>query len=164
MAGLGLLLYKHVSSKPHITQNPSASITSLPTQQKPSTSNKASTAPNSVNQGTATDTKGQNSDVSTPSSQWTQSQSGLITVKSPAYGTTVKSGDQLLGSAQENQVQFRLIDDQAGVIAQGFLTVVNGNFSGNLNFSPHSNSGRLDVFTTGPTGEEVNEAQVPVKF
>jgi hypothetical protein len=160
----GLLYYFVFKNKPHVTTSLNPTISHLQASNPSSNSeSRSSSQSNGVSQGTASDTHGQSS-VGTSASQWTQSQSGLITVKSPSYGSTIKSGDQLAGSAQENQVQFRLIDDQAGVIAQGFLSVVNGNFSGTLNFTSHGSTGRLDVFTTGPAGDEVNEAQVPVKF
>lgn len=115
------------------------------------------------NAGGAKDTGGTTS-ASTDSSKWVISQSGNITVKQPIANATLKSGGVLSGSSKLEKVNFRLIDSSVGVIAQGTLTVVNGNFSGTLNFTPHSSSGRLDVFSTDDQGVELNEVQISVGF
>jgi hypothetical protein len=61
-------------------------------------------------------------------------------------------------------VNYRLIDDQVGVISQGTIKVVAGNFSAAVNFKPYAKTGRLDVFTTDDNGKESNEVQVQVAF
>jgi len=116
-----------------------------------------------TNIGGANDTRG-NASASTNSSQWITSKSGVITVKQPLADATLTSGDTLSGSAKVGQVQFRLIDNKVGVIATGPLQVVNGNFSGQLHFAPHSSTGRLDVFSLSKDGVEQNEIQIAVKF
>lgn len=114
--------------------------------------------------GGANDTNGSGSS-STPASQWTTSQSGEITVKQPVANDTIQDGAVLSGSAKVGQVYFNLIDDQVGVIAQGSLNVVNGDFSGTLHFTPHSTSGRLDIYsTTTPGGPELNLVEIAVHF
>jgi hypothetical protein len=126
--------------------------------------NKSSaTKPLSANQGTATDTKGQ-TQPSTQSSQWLVSESGNITVKQPLSGSTISPGESLIGSATVSRIQYRLIDDTVGVISQGFLSVVNGDFSGSMKFTSKGNTGRLDVFSTDVNGKEINEVQIPIKF
>jgi len=49
-----------------------------------------------------------------------------------------------------------------GVISQGIIQVVNGKFSATVNFPSHSNSGRLDVYSTDSNGKEINEVQLNV--
>ena len=115
------------------------------------------------NVGGATDTHG-SSQSSPPSSQWTSSASGVITVKSPAPNATLKSGDTISGSSSASEINYRLSDDKVGVIAQGTLTVDSGNFSGILHFQTHGTSGRLDIFTTNAMGVEYNEVQINVGF
>ncbi|HVX58689.1 MAG TPA: hypothetical protein VG964_03045 [Candidatus Saccharimonadales bacterium] len=114
-------------------------------------------------QGGATDTHGQAA-PSTPASNWTTSSSGLLTLQSPAANSTLKSGDLLAGTAKVDQIEYRLVDDQVGVLAQGSLSVVSGKFSGKINFSPKASTGQLDVFSYNASGAETNEVQVPVKF
>lgn len=113
--------------------------------------------------GGGNDTGG-SSVANTPESQWVISKSGNITVKQPVANSKIASGATLSGSAKVDKVSFRLIDDKTGVIAQGTLSVVNGNFSGSLNFTPNSSTGRLDVFSTDAQGVELNEVQIAVSF
>ncbi|MEI9913719.1 MAG: Gmad2 immunoglobulin-like domain-containing protein [Candidatus Saccharibacteria bacterium] len=111
-----------------------------------------------------TDTNG-NASASTNSSQWVSSTSGVITVKQPIANASVQSGFTLSGSATVSQINYTLIDNSVGVISEGTLNVVNGNFSGNINFSSHSSSGRLDVYSTStPGGAEQNEIEISVSY
>lgn len=128
--------------------------------EKKSTSGNADTNRNS---GGAKDTKG-TTKTTTDSSQWTVSASGNITVKSPVANQTIKNGSVLSGSAKVSQIHYRLSDNKVGVIAQGALDVVNGNFSGVLKFSSQGSGGRLDVFSTDSQGVEYNEVQINVGF
>lgn len=118
---------------------------------------------NSSSDGRAVDTHGQAS-TSTSSDQWVISKSGNLTVKQPIANGTLKSGGILSGSAKVSEVHYRLIDSLKGVVAQGILSVTDGNFSGTLQFSASATSGRLDVFSTEPDGSEVNEVQIAVVF
>jgi cytoskeletal protein RodZ len=110
-----------------------------------------------------TDTNGQTS-TNTNSSQWITSKSGNITVEQPIANATMQSGSVLSGTTKISTVHFRLIDNAVGVISEGTLSVVNGKFSGDLNFKPHSSAGQLDVFSTDANGVEINEIQIAVKF
>lgn len=113
--------------------------------------------------GGSTDTNGKAS-TTTPSSQWITSTSGNITVEQPLANTTVQSGSILSGTAKVSAVSFTLVDNQVGLISQGTLNVVNGKFSGNLNFTTHSSSGELNVYSTNDKGVEFNVIQIAVKF
>jgi cytoskeletal protein RodZ len=118
----------------------------------------------SVNtQGTSTSLNGQQNS-SPPQSEWTTSQSGLLTVEQPGDNSLLSSGFVLSGTNSLSQVQYTLIDDQVGVISQGFINVVNGNFSASISFTATSATGRLDVFNSSSNGEEINEVQIPVRF
>lgn len=113
--------------------------------------------------GTATDTHGTSAGSNDPS-KWVTSASGLITVKSPVANSTLHSGDIIAGSAKVSQISYRLKDNLAGKIAEGTLSVVNGNFSGKLSFSHQGTGGQLDIFTTNDLGVEYNEVQINVSF
>jgi hypothetical protein len=114
-------------------------------------------------QGGVVDTKGR--DVNNASnSQSTPPSSAAITLTSPATGATVMPGDTVSGKASVSMVMFRLIDNDAGVIAQGQMTVVDGKFSGTLRFQPKSSTGQLDIYSTNSLGAEENEIQIPVQF
>lgn len=166
LAGLGLWLWRsnrNASQPPAAISQSSSGITSQ--NQTGDNSGKSSVSQNSssVAQGGAVDNKGE-SVASTPSSKWTAASSGNITLHSPTSGTKVKSGDLVSGTAKVSVVQYRLVDNQAGVLAMGQLSVVNGKFSGSLQFRPYSSAGRLDVFSYNAGGAEINSLEVNVKF
>jgi hypothetical protein len=124
-----------------------------------------SNSPTTFTQGTDTDNSGQiPSSVSNDSSSWSTSSSGVITVETPIQNSTFESGGTVAGTASVKQVQYTLIDNQSGVISQGFINVINNKFSASINFNSQSNSGRLDVFSTDADGREVNEVQLNVNF
>lgn len=117
------------------------------------------------NQGGATDNNGQApADPGTTTGSVT-SPSGVITVKNAANNMLLSPGSTLYGTAQGvSHVQFRVIDNEVGVLAQGTLQVVDGAFSGKLSFTPKTDSGRLDVFTVDSLGSEANNTEIPVRF
>ncbi len=140
------------------TNNTPANSVNNPAPKKTPTS---SNAQHSI--GGPTDSNGQ-ATANTNSSQWITSSSGNITVEQPLANASIHSGTTLSGTAKVNAVNYRLIDASVGVISEGTLNVVNGKFSGNLNFTPHSSGGRLDVFSTAPNGAELNEIEIAVNF
>lgn len=153
-------LFNHFYLNRKSTYTPQTSVSGPASAKGPKTTNSTSR-----DQSLATDNQGANpSSATTNSSQWTVSSSGLVTVKQPAGNSLLKSGDSLFGSAKVGQVQYRLIDNQVGVLAQGPLNVVGGNFSATLHFRAVATTGRLDVFSFDSQGAEVNEVQIPVKF
>ncbi|HSX42990.1 MAG TPA: hypothetical protein VLF59_02790 [Candidatus Saccharimonadales bacterium] len=113
--------------------------------------------------GGATDTHGA-ADTTTDSGKWTVSQTGYITIKSPLADAKLQDGAVLAGSAKVDQVSYRLTDNAVGVVSQGQLNVTDGKFSGTLHFTPKGTGGRLDVFSTDPSGVEYNEVQINVSF
>jgi hypothetical protein len=124
---------------------------------------KSSQTSNSASQGGAIDNQGAGT-AQTPSSQWTSSESGAITLYSPTASSTLRSGGIISGTAKVGTVQYRLVDDQVGVLAQGSLSVVNGKFSGTLQFTPHSSSGKLSVFSFNGSGAEINRVEINLKL
>jgi len=152
-------LFNHFYLNRKSTYTPQTSVSGPASATGPKTANSTSR-----DQSLATDNQGATPSSSTNSSQWTVSTSGLVTVKQPASNSLLKSGDSLFGSAKVSQVQYRLIDNQVGVLAQGPLNVVDGNFSATLHFRAVANTGRLDVFSFDSQGAEVNEVQIPVRF
>ena len=128
-----------------------------------SPTNKSLGGNNGTSNGSSTDTGG-TSTATTSASQWITSTSGAITLKQPVANSTLLDGAIISGSATVPQVNIRLIDNSVGVIDQGTLDVVNGNFSGILHFQSKASSGQLDVFSTGPNAVELNEIQVTVNF
>lgn len=120
---------------------------------------------NNTGQGGVVDQNGQTSGSLPPSSQWVSSTSGDITLQQPSPNTTVQSGDTLSGLAKVSNVQFILSDNSVGLIAQGNLNVVNGKFSGTLQFTPHSSSGKLEVYYPNPAnGAEEDIIEIDVNF
>lgn len=115
------------------------------------------------NEGSVSDNGGTISSIP-PSTTWTTSPSGAITVYTPAANSLVTDGHTLSGKSTMPKVSYRLIDDVSGVIAQGELSVVNGNFSGKFNFNTQGSKGRLDVFTQREDGVESNNVEIPIRF
>lgn len=165
LAGTTYGVVRHFSSKP-VVSHPVAPLTKLPTPSTLKSNQQPATSTSQVNQGTSIDKQGKVPANSTipPTNQWTTSESGAITVKYPGANTTVKPGGDVYGVATVDKVQYRLIDNTAGVISQGFINVVNGNFSAAITFKPYASTGRLDVYSLDANGREVNEVQVPVNF
>jgi Flp pilus assembly protein TadG len=148
----------------HQNSNQIAKTTSTtPTAQSNYTKgdNRQNANSNTVTQGGAIDNSGKTSSTS-EQSQWKVSDSGVITLKQPLSGSTLKSGDELSGAATLDKVQYRLVDNQTGVIAQGALNVVNGNFSGTLQFRAQSGSGILVIYSFDGQSREINRVEIPV--
>ena len=117
-----------------------------------------------LQQSKSSDTNG-TSTSNTSRNEWVTSVSGNITLEQPVVGTTISSGTEIVGTAKTTTtIDYRLSDNSVGVLTQGSLNVVNGKFSGVLYFTPKSNKGQLDVFTTNNRGVEFNEIQVGVNF
>lgn len=155
----------HIFHKSPVVRAPSKPISQLPHQAPANNGVKTPVQNTEVNSGSETDKNGQAvSSVPTDPSQWSTSASGKITLKLPANNGSFKSGSTITGSAAASPVQYRLVDDQAGVISQGSINVVNGNFTATITFTPYAKTGRLDVFNTDSSGRELNEVQVTVNF
>ena len=158
---LGFVLYNR--QQPRVT-TASPVIHQLPSQQN-SSGTKTPTTSNGINQGTSTNSSNPSTTpIVTNQNQWTTSASGLITIKQPLNNADVKPGFTLAGSSTVNNVQYTLIDNDVGVISQGALNVVNGDFSATINFQSHASSGRLDVYSTESNGREINEVEITVNF
>jgi hypothetical protein len=162
---LALVIYAVFFRTPHVRKQApiKATIKQLPSKTAANGGEKQIDVPTDNNQGTSTDKQG-HAAASNPSNLWVQSSSGAITLKQPVSGSTIASGIEVSGSANVDKVQYRLIDNDRGVISQGFINVVNGSFSATISFNGHGSQGRLDVFSTNVNGAETNEVQVPVTF
>lgn len=155
----------HVFHKAPVVRAPSKPITQLPSSNSDNNVQKNPDSHNGIAQGAAVDQSGKTpGGVPTDPSKWSRSESGVIIVKLPGNGDTFKSGSTITGTASVSVVQYRLIDDKVGVIAQGPISVKDGKFTALLSFTPHGSSGRLDVFSTDSGGREINEVQISVKF
>lgn len=165
---VALMATLELTNTTHLFHKQATISVAVPVKQPPSNStnsgDKTPSSSISINKGTAVDNKGAISSVTTSSSSWAVSASGVITLKQPVSNDRIVSGVNLAGISTLNQVQYRLIDDGVGVISQGTISVVNGNFSANISFQAKSKTGRLDVFSSDSNGREINEVQVPVTF
>lgn len=164
IVGVGYFIY-HKDNSPVVMVNQTAHTTSkLPTAQSGYSSGKPRSTSSSNNaQGGATDNNGAVTNPGTPTGQPTSSTSGLITLQYPSANQIISSGVQIYGQAQVSTVQFQLVDNASGLLAQGSLNVVNGKFSGTLQFTPSSNNGQLNIFSqNSPTSPEVNIISIPV--
>jgi cytoskeletal protein RodZ len=114
-------------------------------------------------EGTATDQSGAIQAIP-PENQWSKSNDGVISVYSPTKNQIVQNGQIVSGASTTSTVSFRLIDDVSGVIIQGSLNVVEGRFSGSLNFNTAGTNGRLDIFNSATDGTESSNIEIPVRF
>lgn len=94
----------------------------------------------------------------------TKSASGEIEVYAPAMNSLLKSGYTIAGSSSLQRVSYRIIDNVSGMIASGELSVVNGKFSGKINFNTTANEGRLDIYGTKSDMAEFSNIEIPVRF
>jgi hypothetical protein len=150
-----------------VVRAPTTPITNLPakTANNSTANNKVPTSNTTIPQGTDNDKNGQvPSNVPTNSKEWSTSASGLITVKLPTANSTFQSGGTITGTASVTSVDYTLIDNQVGVISQGPINVINGNFTAAVNFKSYASTGRLDIFSTDSTGKEYNEVEIPINF
>jgi hypothetical protein len=92
------------------------------------------------------------------------SDSGEISVMTPQPDDRLAAGDKLAGTANVNQVHYRLIDNHIGVIASGSLSVKDGKFSGTFDFESQGSQGRLDIFSYNEDGVEENQVEINVRF
>lgn len=100
-----------------------------------------------------------------PSSEWTSSSSGNITLQQPSANSVVKSGDAISGTAKVSSVQYILSDSSVGLIDQGTLGVDNGKFSGILQFKAQSSTGTLEVYYPNPSnGAEDDVITIGVSY
>jgi zona occludens toxin (predicted ATPase) len=167
MTGLEISNTTHIFHKKSaaVSSDPSSkAITQLPAQPAANNGEKKISSSSMYNDGASTDNDGVVKTAGSSPDTWIKSESGVITVKHPASNTIIASGVELSGAATTDRVQYRLTDDQVGVISQGSISVTNGSFSANLTFHPQASKGRLDIFTTDNTGNELNEVQLLVKF
>ncbi len=166
VAALELTNTTHFFHKSPVVRAPSKPISQLPGQSASNNGNKSPSTQNAqVNGGSESDKNGQAaSGVPTDPSLWSTSASGKTVLKLPGNNDSFKSGSTITGTSAVSPVQYRLVDDQAGVISQGTINVVNGNFTASVTFTPYAKTGRLDVFNTDSSGRELNEVQVTVNF
>ncbi len=165
LIGGGVILYvqHHNKKNPNLAASKNNHVTvkatpSTPTQHQQSTDN-------STGQGGIVDQKGRVGGSLPPPSQWVSSTSGNIILQQPSANTIVRSGDTLSGTAKVSTVHFILKDSSVGLIAQGSLSVVNGKFSGTLEFTPHSKKGSLEVYYPNPqNGAEEDIIDVNVSY
>lgn len=113
--------------------------------------------------GTLEDRQGQSSQQ-TNQSTWSSSASGEIVVKNPGKNSLINSGAEVSGTSNLATVNFRLIDDVSGVIAEGNMNVVNGKFAGVLSFATSANTGRLDIYGVKVDGREFSNVEISVRF
>lgn len=92
------------------------------------------------------------------------SATGEISVLSPQANATISSGQEISGTSSLPSVTYRIMDDISGVIATGELRVVNGKFSGNINFNTSATGGRIDFYATRANGIEYSNVEVSVRF
>lgn len=163
-AAIGTYLHFHNRNPANLINNKKTSTVSG-TVSQPNKHKTPETTSVTGQSGGVVDKSGQTSGTVPPSTQWVSSNSGRITLQQPSAGSVVRSGDLLTGLAQINNVHFILIDNSVGLISQGNLTVVNGKFSGALQFISHSNSGKLEVYYPNPTnGAEEDIVEINVSF
>ncbi len=164
----GFIVYKLAYYKKPITYtNPKNNFHTNPGQSKPTQHKivkQPSLSTSNTTNGSSTSTS-LNSNINTNSSLYIASSSGQITVHTPYNNETISSGFPINGTAKVSTVNYILIDNQVGQIAQGSLKVINGKFQGTLSFTPHATSGVLQVYSPNPTnGSEENVINIDVNY
>jgi hypothetical protein len=159
---IGSFVYwRSTQPKPVRQETPRPTITSLPAKGNPKPE-KSSTVATGSNPGTGTDTTPEK--ITTKPTQWSASKSGVVVVQNPIIDQTIKPDAILSGTSSANTLQYRLIDDDTGIISEGSIDVKDGKFSVSMSFKSHASTGRLDVFTVNSSGVEEDEVQIKVNF
>ncbi len=114
--------------------------------------------------GTIREDDGSDDESSDNTAEPITSDSGNISVTSPQPNDQLSSGDRLTGNASVSQVQYRLIDNNMGVIASGSLSVTDGQFSGRFEFNSQGSEGRLDIFSYDEDGIERDQVEIDVRL
>jgi cytoskeletal protein RodZ len=166
---LGFLLYKELNHKKAVTNSSSKNTFHIaPGHSKPTKHQIVKTPSLSTSNTNNTSTQSNstlNSNINTNPSLYKTSSSGLITLHTPYNNETIESGFPINGTAKVPQVNYILIDNEVGQIAQGSLKVINGKFQGTLNFTPHAASGVLQVYSPNPTnGAEENIINIDINY
>jgi len=165
LAALGGILYLVLHHTNSMNLASGGQYTAKGSTSKPTSHQVTPTSNNGSNEGGVVDKNGQTTGNLPPAAQWVSSSSGNITLQQPSPNAVVRSGDSLSGLAKVSNVQFILSDSSVGLIAQGNLNVVNGKFDGILQFTPHSNSGKLEVYYPNPNnGAEEDIIEINVSF
>lgn len=92
------------------------------------------------------------------------SATGEISLYVPRKQSTMTSGHTVAGASSLKTVSYRLIDSVSGVIATGELQVINGKFSGKLDFKTSAKEGRLDIYASRMDGTEYSNIEIPLRF
>lgn len=170
-AGLAVFAYLEFSGKTSVFLNRDSDFieeTAITTSDAPSAQNTFSEGGErqiserpEYNEGIISDTGGSVGSIP-PENQWIRSAN--ISLYTPIVNQTMASGAVISGQADIPVVHFRLNDSISGRIAQGSLSVVDGRFSGVLEFSTSATEGRLDIFGAREDGVEFSNIEVPVRF
>ncbi len=162
----GILAYRAIYYKKPVTYtSPKNTFQTKPGQSKPTkhTINKQPSLSTSNTNNSSSSSSSSN--INTNPSLYITSSSGQITVHTPYNNEAISSGFPINGTAKVNTVDYILIDNQVGQIAQGSLKVVNGKFQGTLNFTPHATSGVLQIYSPNPSnGAEENVINIDVNY
>lgn len=113
---------------------------------------------------TVVDNNGIFTNESTGQSTWSTSSTGEITVYTPTQDSRFVSGSVIEGRTVLDEVNFRIIDDNTGVISQGVITAVDGRFSGTASFSTSGQNGRIDVFGIQSDGVEFSNVEIDISY
>ncbi len=165
---LVLYYFAHHNSKANTgltnsTKQTIKSAESSPSSQPSSTSMPG--ASKSLNTGGSINENGQAVSNLPPSSDWATSSSGAITLQEPTVNTVLSNGDTITGLANVSNISFILSNSSVGLIDQGNLSVVNGRFTGKLDFTSTSKLGTLQVYYPNPTnGAEEDMVEIDVSF
>jgi len=109
------------------------------------------------------DTSGTSVTPSDPSGA-TSTANGELVVYSPSKNSMLENGSTISGTSSLAKISYRIVDTDVGVLSGGTLDVVNGKFSGTIQFKSNAKDGRLDFFNTTSDGNEFNNISVPVNF
>ena len=165
-AGTGVYAYMRNNDSDYVYGPDEARTTSEePTAQPDFTDGTDREAGNSLNEfegsGGITDSNGADS---SDTSQPIVSDTGEITVYLPHKNSLIKPGQEVSGTSKLSKVSYRIIDDLTGMIGTGELKVVDGKFSGKLQFDTGAKEGRLDIFGTKEDATEFSSVEIPVRF
>lgn len=165
-AAAGLIIMKRSHNK--LSDSSTKTTSTVASAQSNFTSNDTTKVPGDTSardkvSGGITDTNGSSSTPANASDS-TSSSNGEIVVYAPTKNSLLTSGATVSGTSSLSKVSYRIVDTEVGMISTGTLNVVDGKFSGTIQFQTNAKSGQLDFFGTQNDGNEFDNLSIPVNF
>ncbi len=103
--------------------------------------------------------------TSSPAGEPSYSDDKKTVVYTPSNDEVIVSGAIISGNTENDNIFYRLIDDNSGVIGEGEIEIdESGDFSGAFSVDSNGSIGRLDMFSRAADGVEYSTIFIDIRF